>query len=179
MKWHCKNFKWNKCWNTKEPKASSPCFIFSAQRCIFKEAGSIERGDRSFLKLYTVLHHRFYYSDNSYPRNLPAQVLFHNAEFIIFFYAPSGEGLKLSLVRNWTVPRISVNTSFNTNLWDRHLEGPEWPFKGHAQEQMDFFLKIALGFKRYGESKIKLQSCACWVPFTGLWCQSNSWDTCN
>lgn len=110
MKWHCKNFKWNKCWNTKEPKASSPCFIFSAQRCIFKETGSIERGDRSFLKLYTVLHHRFYYSDNSYPRNLPAQVLFHNAEFI-----KGMEAINLLLCTIWWRTEVTSGQELNSS----------------------------------------------------------------
>lgn len=82
MKWHCRNFKWNKCWSTKEPKAVSPRFTFSAQKCIFEEAWSLERGDSSFLKLHSFPHHRFYDSDNAYPQNLPAQVLFQNAEFI-------------------------------------------------------------------------------------------------
>lgn len=100
--WHFTNFKWGKCWITKQIKANSLYFMFSGQTCVFKEAGSIGRRDRLFPKLHTVLHHRFYDSDNSYLKifqfkfcfimqNLGTSSRLWNS--LIFFYALSSKVL--------------------------------------------------------------------------------------
>ena len=119
MKWHCKNFKWNKCWSTKEPKAVSPRFTFSAQKCIFEEARSLERGDSSFLKLHSFPHHRFYDSDNAYPQNLPAQVLFQNAEFI-----KGMEPINLLLCTIWW--RTKVTSGQELEFQELHVWMNQW-----------------------------------------------------
>lgn len=168
MKWHFTNFKWRKCWITKQLEASSPCFMFSVQKCVFDEAGSIVRGDNLFLKLHTVPHHRFYYFDNSYLKIFQLK----------FCFIMQNLG---TLSRVWN-PLMSFYALYGkdwSHVWSRteQIQESQWTptliettgIQRSCSRTDGFLSRDLVRFGRYRNSMSKLQSCAFCMPCRYHW----------